>query len=492
MPFLAAMMRSAAAMMAAALAGAPAVAGQPGRPPAEVTYEIRLIERPVGVDRVRITKEPYGQRLESHVDVVDRGTPIKVDSTFMIGPDFVPRAAEIVGKTYRFVNVDLRVLVENNRASIHSPAGTSAAAVKGPFFIARGYAPLAARAWLVQLWETQGRPRLIRALPDDANDGIRVEFRGEDRVRAGGSEVRLRRYSVDGVVWGREAVWIDDEDRLAAIVTRIHILPMAVIRSDLKEAFDVLQSAAVADRMADLEALSKRLTPVAEGSFALFGVRVVSGAGAPLDDATVVVRDGRIAAVGPKGSTPVPPGIRVMPAAGLTVVPGLWDMHAHAANIEWAPAYLAAGVTSVRDMGGETRYLTAFRDRLAAGRGPGPRLLLAGLVDGPGEGGFGTTIAASAGEGRAIVDRFNMAGFQQVKLYTLLAPDVVDAIAGRAHELKMTVTGHVPRALTAEQGIERGMDGIAHQPVRVGPELAESRQLIAALARRGTVVDPTV
>jgi hypothetical protein len=43
-----------------------------------------------------------------------------------------------------------------------------------------------------------------------------------------------------------------------------------------------------------------------------------------------------------------------------------------------------------------------------------------------------------------------------MKLYTLLAPDVVSAITSRAHAVGMTVTGHVPRALTADQGVERG------------------------------------
>jgi hypothetical protein len=166
-------------------------------------------------------------------------------------------------------------------------------------------------------------------------------------------------------------------------------------------------------------------------------------------------------------------------------------MHAHAANIEWAPAYLASGVTTVRDMGGETRYLTAVRDTIHGDRGLGPRLLRAGLVDGAGDTGFGTTIAATAGEGRAVVDRFRGAGFQQVKLYTLLAPDVVSAITARAHEAGMTVTGHVPRALSAAQGVERGMDQIAHLPVRFA-QTAESKALIATLAKARTVVDPTL
>ena len=156
------MIRGAAVAVAALISGAILAGEQPANPLSEMTYEIRLIERPVGFERDRITGDAAGQRLESRLDIVDRGTPMKVESTFTVGSDLTPRAVEVTGKTYRFVNVDLSVLVENGRASIRTAAGTSSAAVTEPFFVARGYAPLAARAWLVRYWETHGRPRLLR------------------------------------------------------------------------------------------------------------------------------------------------------------------------------------------------------------------------------------------------------------------------------------------------------------------------------------------
>ncbi len=114
--------------------------------------------------------------------------------------------------------------------------------------------------------------------------------------------------------------------------------------------------------------------------------------------------------------------------SGATIAPGLWDMHAHAAQIEWLPAYLAAGVTTIRDMGGEQPFLTAMRDTVANGKGLGPRVLLAGLVDGDAPAGFGATVASTPDQGRAVVDRYKAAGFNQIKLYSLLQPDVVAAI----------------------------------------------------------------
>src|SRR5262249_60166442 len=91
----------------------------------------------------------------------------------------------------------------------------------------------------------------------------------------------------------------------------------------------------------------------------------------------------------------------------------------------------------------------------------GRRRLLAGLVD-AGDKAFGHVTAATPEEGRAVVARYHAAGFQQIKLYTYLAPDVVEAIADEAHRLGMTVTGHVPQALTTQAGVEAGMDQINH------------------------------
>src|SRR5437588_2101917 len=123
-------------------------------------------------------------------------------------------------------------------------------------------------------------------------------------------------------------------------------------------------------------------------------------------------------------------------------------MIAHGMQVEWAPVYLAAGVTTVRDMGNEIDFVVPLRDALASRRSIGPTLLLAGLVDGPGPDAFGALTAATPEEGRAVVRRYHELGFQQMKLYSLLSPAVVGAITSEAHRLGMTVTGHLPRALT--------------------------------------------
>jgi imidazolonepropionase-like amidohydrolase len=192
-------------------------------------------------------------------------------------------------------------------------------------------------------------------------------------------------------------------------------------------------------------------------------------------------------------------------AKGKTLLPGLWEMHTHFSGIEFGPAQLAVGITTARDCGGEFDYLVAQRDAIEKHNAIGPRLLLAGLVDAGGINAFGHVTAETPEEGRAVVNRYHDAGFQQIKLYTFLAPDTIRAITAEAHRLGMTVTGHVPRVFNAYEGVEAGMDQINHlnyvttimrakdsprgTPLDVNSEAA--RKAIQFLKDHHTVVDPT-
>src|SRR5207344_1060580 len=105
------------------------------------------------------------------------------------------------------------------------------------------------------------------------------------------------------------------------------------------------------------------------------------------------------------------PGVPSVVVDGKTIVPGLWDMHTHVTQVEWAPVYLAAGVTTVRDMGNEFEFITALGASIASRRSLGPRLLLAGLVDGGGPNAFGVYEAATAEAARQAVAKYHAAGF---------------------------------------------------------------------------------
>ena len=319
----------------------------------------------------------------------------------------------------------------------------------------------------------------------------------------------LQRFAIRGVVWGMMIAWTDREGRLiAAVHGDAELDRMEVIRSGFERHMAVFVRRSVDDGVRMLERLAREVRPEHQGSYALTGARLIDGLGGPaIDDAVVVVAEGRIASAGPRASVRIPRGVRSIDMGGRTIMPGLWDMHGHYEQVEWPAVALAAGVTTVRDAANEFELVTALRDGIAAGRIIGPRMLLAGVIDG-GEHPLGVITAATPEEARAVVRRYRDAGFQQIKIYQSLPPALVPVVAEEAHRLGMTVTGHVPTGMNAVQFVEAGADQINHlnfvvsvlrpapvqgqPPQPVNLESEEARRAIALFVQRGTVIDPSL
>src|SRR5438270_445708 len=104
-------------------------------------------------------------------------------------------------------------------------------------------------------------------------------------------------------------------------------------------------------------------------------------------DQTIVIQKDRIVAVGPSATVPVPAVARVIDVGGKTVMPGMWDMHSHlflTSQTTRAPADLATGITTIRDLASDLDVATSFRDRSNQGVLAATRAILAGFIAGPG------------------------------------------------------------------------------------------------------------
>jgi cytosine/adenosine deaminase-related metal-dependent hydrolase len=199
--------------------------------------------------------------------------------------------------------------------------------------------------------------------------------------------------------------------------------------------------------MAALSDLSHGLPGRRTGTLAFIGARVISVTGeADIANATVVTRGGKIIAVGPRDKVKVPSDAQRIDVAGKFIIPGLWDMHAHYEQVEWGPIYLAAGVTTVRDVGNEFEFITAVRDAVNSGKGLGPHMLVAGVVDGDSSYAIGVARVNSPADAQMWVQRYGDAGFQQMKIYSSMTSDNVRAVCTNAHRLGMTVPAIFHRA----------------------------------------------
>jgi imidazolonepropionase-like amidohydrolase len=486
-------LRAGALALAGCLTPALATTG-PARERVEAgTLRLHYLRNPIGYERYELTRAGASLQLDSAFDFKDRGGRVQLATSLLMKADLTPERFETQGKTYRFVKTDAAVEIVGREAAVKEGTRSTRVVLPDRFFTASGYAPFAVQMMLMRYWKEHGRPRVISTVPGDPLNVVEIEQRGEDALLIGGASVRLERYSVSGLTWGRETLWLDSSNRLAAVATWACGLAFEAVREEYEPGLAQLLSKAVQDQMADLERLSARIEPTQRGAFALVGGTLIDGTRrAPIADSVVVVEAGRITAAGPRSAVIVPPAARTVDVTGETLIPGLWDMHTHVAHAEWGPLYLAAGVTSIRDMGGEFEFLTALRDALESGRGLGPKLLLAGLVDGGGPDAFGVISADTAEEARGVVARYHGAGFQQIKLYDLLQPAIVAALASEAHRLGITVTGHVPRSLTLREAVEAGMDQIAHLPITGDPDSAAVKSTVEFLRRHGTVLDPVV
>ncbi|MDD5563707.1 MAG: amidohydrolase family protein, partial [Thermoanaerobaculaceae bacterium] len=198
---------------------------------------------------------------------------------------------------------------------------------------------------------------------------------------------------------------------------------------------------------------------------------------------------------------------------------GLWDMHVHLGGVDGL-LDIASGVTSVRDMGNDMDALLAMKKGFDDGTAIGPRVVLAGLVDGSGP--YTSPIkdkTDTPAQAKTAVETYARHGYVQLKIYSSIKPELVPLLARAAHEHGMRVSGHVPGFMTAEQFVRDGADEIQHEnfvfldflfdtvkdtrgPARFtavaehGAEIDPSQPRVRALFKlfleHHTVLDPTI
>jgi len=456
------------------------------------SLRILYIGRPAGWEHYELAPNDGGMKLTSDYDYVDRGRRNHTQLTLATGKDYALRTFETVRLTDTSRTVTVSVELDGARAKVTRNGKAADVPVPPVAYAAFSYFPTAQHLALVRYWESHGSPKTIAVVPGDPNP-VTIKKRGIDTVGSGANRTVLTRYTIDGVMWGINYLWLDGNGRLAMFATGGGAgLSFKTVRAALMPLRNELMEVATRAQMAELLEITSRTKPLAEGSLALVGATLVDATGAPaLPNATVVVEKGRIVAAGPSASTTVPASARRIDVAGKTIIPGLWDSHAHLHQIEWIPTYIAAGVTSVRDMGSEWPLLVAMRSAIRSGKVTGSNLFFAGLIDGPGLQGFGEFSASTPEEGRAIVRRYHQLGFEMIKIYMALAPEVMAAICSEAHKLDMRCTGHVPTSMDLHEAIDAGMDQLAHFPVRGDLATDEGKKQIAHFLAKKTIFDPT-
>jgi len=209
-------------------------------------------------------------------------------------------------------------------------------------------------------------------------------------------------------------------------------------------------------------------------------------------DQTVVIRDDRIARVGPASRIKPPVDVRVIDGRGKFLIPGLWDMHVHLTGpfdqslaTAWSVTLLVAnGITGVRSMFDDLALIRNLRTSIAAGTIAGPRIVASGpIVDGPKPIWPGSLAVSNADQGRAAVHDLKTMGADFIKVYDLLPRDGYFAIVAEARRERMVFAGHVPVSVTAAEASDAGQKSIEHVALLLYSTSSRERELRQAPMR---------
>ncbi|MCB4809145.1 amidohydrolase family protein [Tamlana sp. 62-3] len=304
----------------------------------------------------------------------------------------------------------------------------------------------------------------LKTVPTLPRNEVTITFKKKDTAVIKGEKIPLNRYVVTGINWGGRTIWTDESNKLIAVV-KANTQIRELIRKGYEDAKQLFIDGNVEEEIAQLQQYTKEVNGDLSAVKALVGADLVDAVtDVTQKNMTVIIENGKIKTIGKKDEVEIPENAKVIDVSGKTLIPGLFDMHAHSNQVQWGPAYLAGGVTTIRDNGNELEFATAFRDEIAVNGAVGPEILLAGMTDGPGVKGNGIIRARSVEEAKEVVELYHSNGYKQIKIYTSVAPEIVEVLATEAHKRGMTVTGHVPiQARHAKKAVNLGMDMLSHR-----------------------------
>jgi imidazolonepropionase-like amidohydrolase len=231
---------------------------------------------------------------------------------------------------------------------------------------------------------------------------------------------------------------------------------------------------------------------------ALVGGTLIDGyGGKPLRNSIILINGERIQAIGQIGTLSIPQGAEIISTEGMSVLPGLWDMHVHLdinghADYEhWDKTYppqyetvimpasakqlLLAGITSARDLGAPLRDSIAVREAIRSGRIPGPTLYVSGPFiqhkPYPGTEFFRWGVEGAA-DARAKVKKLADTKVDVIKLIDQdqMTMEEVQAVIEEAHKYGLPVVAHSHRPEEIRRGPQLGVDCFEHTGLATAPE----------------------
>ncbi len=395
-----------------------------------------------------------GNRSMIDFDYKNNGRGPTMKETLTVDAAGLPIAWTVDGTTTFGSKVSERFAKTGSKAKWTDSTGSGGSKVSEPsLYIAQN-----GSAWATGLY--------ARALLKDADASLPALPGGTVTLKKGetlavtgaGGPINVTRYTVSGLDLDPEDVLLDADGNMFGYVQP----NFAILRQGYEDEQTRLRAVAATwstDRFTRIQARAahKPGAPLRITNVHLFDPVTKSLTGLR----SIVINGREIAAVEPNDS-PSTPGEASIDGEGGTLVPGMYEMHGHISQ-DGALLNLAAGITTVRDMGNDNAVLAGLIDRIDSGTIAGPRVIRGGFIEGK------SPFSANNGfvvdsEAKAIdaVRWYAARGYWAIKIYNSMNPAYVPAMVKEAHRLGLKVMGHVPAFSSADAMLDAGYDEMTH------------------------------
>jgi imidazolonepropionase-like amidohydrolase len=454
-----------------------------GIPEDAVRYSVLIAGNKAGVD---ITWRTSDDTRRVFFAYNDRGRGPQIEETYVIAPDGTLRSLKISGADYYKTPIIETFSVEQGRAYWKNQAEDGEKPVQRAVYVSMNGGP-DDLATILRAASIAGGT--VTLLPDGE---ARVRKVAEKSLQVGDNRISVSLETIEGLSLSPSYVWVDESNELFATGDSW----LFTVRDGWETTSKQLIDAQLTADRGRVAAMAGDLLHKPVSGLVIRNVNVFDSAkGKVVKDQTVVVQGDKIRSVGATNHVRVPAQALVIDGTGKTLLPGLWDMHAHVADPDGL-LNLLAGVTTVRDLANDADELQARRRRIEAGTEVGTRIIPAGIIDGPGPYQGPTTVLADTElEARRDVQEYAARGYPQIKIYSSLKPTLVSVVIDEAHRRGLRVSGHIPAGMIAEEAVRAGIDEIQHANflmLNFMPDVKDKTQTAARLtevARRGADID---
>ena len=433
------------------------------------------------------THNPDGS-LQLHFEFNDRGRGPNVNEKIVTGKDGIPVEIEITGVDYLKAPVNERFSLKQGNATWKNRSEEGQKKINGKAF----YASISGASE-----ETALLAHALLAVPEHKmallpEGEASIEKRSDLKISSNGQSRTVTQYAINGFGFSPSPFWLDTDGKLFASVSTWS----SIIQEGWEgTAGDLLKEQDKFDNERSRK-LAQTLAHKPKGPLVLVHANLFDAESAQmLPNRTVVITGNRITAVGADGQVPLPKNAETIDAQGKTLMPGLWDMHVHVQPGDGL-LHMVCGVTSVRDLANDTDALLQMRRRFDEGAEIGPRIVMAGFIDGRGPFQGPTKVFADTEEeAKTAIDNYAKLGYVQIKVYSSLKPELLPKIVEMAHAHGMRVSGHVPSGMNAEQFVRDGVDEIQHMNfifLDFMPQVKDTRTpaRFTEVAAHGAEIDP--